>query len=338
MGETSLKLYFFKGIHMKAIQVAQAGGIEQLQLQECDIPQYGPDDVLVQAKVAGINFIDIYNRTGLYKPAYYPYIPGKEGSGVISAVGSQVKHLKPGDRVAYCEAGSGTYAEFVAIPAKEVVLIPESISFETAAAAMLQGLTAYYLSHITFPLHSHHIALIHAGAGGVGLLLIQMAKLLGAKIITTVSSDEKAKLAKSAGADNVIIYTRESFLEAVMSLTQASGVNVAYDSVGKTTFEDSMKSLAIRGMLVSYGQSSGPVATVDMLKLAGKSLFLTRPSLGHYLMTQTELNTMSSALFNLIQKNKIKITIGQRYPLADVAKAHADLEGRKTMGKSILVI
>lgn len=323
---------------MKAILIKQAGGIEQLQLQECDMPQCGPDDVLVQMKVVGINFIDINLRKGSYKPPYYPFIPGKEGAGEVMEVGHNVKHLKPGDRVTFCFSGSGTYAEFVAIPANQVVVIPESISFEIAAATMLQGLTAYYLSHKTFPLNSHHTALIHAGAGGVGLLLIQMAKARNAKVITTVSTEEKAKLAKEAGADHVILYTRESFLEKVKSLTHDSGVNVVYDAVGKTTFDDSLKSLAVRGMLVSYGQASGAVPPFELSRLSEKSLFLTRPTLMHYIMTKAELDEMSAALFDLIQKEKLKIIIGQRYALADAAKAQADMEERKTVGKSILIV
>lgn len=323
---------------MKAIQVEKPGGTDALQLKDSPVPECGPDDVLVEIKAAGINFIDIYLRTGLYKPPLYPYTPGKEGSGIITAVGKNVKDLKPGDKVAFCSGGTGTYAEFAAIPANQVVLMPESLSFETAAAAMLQGLTAYYLTHQTFLLNKSHTALIHAGAGGVGLLLIQMAKLIGAKVLTTVSTDEKAKMAKMAGADEVIIYTRESFFEKVMQNTQDSGVNVVYDSVGKTTVDDSLKSLTIRGMLVLYGQSSGPVPPLEISKLAAKSTFLTRPNLVQYTRTKEELNSMSSALFDLITSGKLKITIGQRYKLEHAAQAQADLEARKTVGKSIFLI
>lgn len=323
---------------MKAIQVKQSGGAEQLHLEEVSIPACGPKDVLIHLKAVGINFIDIYLRKGLYKVEQYPYIPGKEGSGEIVSTGKDVKHLKPGDRVAFCVSGTGSYAEYVAIPANQVVLIPASMSFETAAAVMLQGLTAYFLSHYTFSLNKNHVALIHAGAGGVGLLLIQMAKLLHAKVITTVSNDDKAKLAKIAGADDVVIYTRTSFLEVVKKITNGVGVNVAYDSVGKTTFEDSLTSLAIRGMLVSYGQSSGPINPVQVSKLAEKSLFLTRPSLFHYIKTKEELDSMSAALFDLIINNKLQITIGKRYSLDEAAIAQSDLEDRKTIGKSILII
>lgn len=323
---------------MKAIQISQAGGPEQLLLKDIPQPEIGADEILVQVKAAGINFIDIYTRTGLYKPAQYPYTPGKEGSGVIVAIGKNVRDFNLNDRVAFCSSGSGTYAEYVTIPASQVVLIPDEISFEVAAAVMLQGLTAYYLSHETFALHQDHIALIHAGAGGVGLLLIQMAKLLGANVITTVSTDDKAVLAKKVGADHVVIYTRESFFDAVIKLTQEKGVNVVYDAVGKTTFDDGLKSLAIRGMMVTYGQASGPIPALELSKLAAKSLFITRPSLFHYTNTKEKLMSMSAKLFELITKHKLEITIGQRYSLADAVKAHSDLESRKTIGKSILII
>lgn len=323
---------------MKAILVRQSGGIDQLHLEDVSVPECGPKDVLVKLKAVGINFIDIYVRKGLYKTNQFPYIPGKEGSGEVVSVGKDVQAFKPGDRVAFCAAGTGTYAEYAAIPADQVVLIPASLSFETAAAVMLQGLTAYYLSHQTFLLSKNHVALIHAGAGGVGLLLIQMAKLVDAKVITTVSNEEKAKLAMIAGADEVVIYTQNSFLEAVKKITNGTGVNVVYDSVGKTTFEDSLIALAIRGMLVSYGQSSGPVLPIELSKLAEKSLFLTRPTLFHYIKTKEELDNMSLALFDLISNNKLQVTIGKRYPLEEVATAHLDLENRKTIGKSILLI
>ena len=322
---------------MKAIRVNQPGDISELHFEETPVPQCNPSDVLVEIKAAGINFIDIYIRNGLYKPPHYPYIPGKEGSGVIAQVGSQVKRLKPGDRVAFCSGGTGTYAEFVAIPSEQVVLLPPEISFEVGAAVMLQGLTAYYLSHETFLLNNNHTALIHAGAGGVGLLLIQMAKILGAKVISTVSTDNKADLAKKAGADYTINYLSEAWLNHVLQFTNNEGVDVVYDAVGKTTFEQSMKSLKIRGMLVSYGQASGPVSPILLSQLAEKSLFLTRPTLFHYIMGES-LNRLSLALFTLIKEKKLHITIGQRYALKDVALAHTDLENRKTIGKSLLVI
>lgn len=323
---------------MRAILVKHPGGNEVLELENYQQPEIKSNEVLVEIKAVGINYIDIYIRTGLYKAVSYPYIPGKEGSGVVKAVGADVKDLKQGSRVAFASSGSGTYAEYVAIPADEVVVIPDAISFETAAACMLQGLTAYYLSHLTYPLSAKHTALIHAGAGGVGTLLIQMAKNLGAVVITTVSTEDKANIAKEAGADHIIIYTQESFKDRVKEITKAKGVNVVYDAVGKTTFDDSLDVLGTRGMLVSYGQASGPVPPLDLTRLSGKSLFLTRPKLWDYTQNKLELTHLSNQLFELILKEKVKITIGQRYPLSEARNAHADLEGRKTIGKSLLLI
>lgn len=323
---------------MQAILVNEPGGSEKLQLQEVVTPKCKPDEVLVEIKAAGINYIDVYIRTGLYPSAQYPYTPGKEGSGIITTIGENVKEFKVGDRVAFSSGGSGSYAQYTAIPAAQVVPIPASLSFEIAAAAMLQGLTAYYLSHLTFPLNKNHTALIHAGAGGVGLLLIQLAKSIGAQVITTVSTADKAKLAQAAGADEVVIYTQDSFVDVVMQNTHNRGVDVVYDAVGKTTFDDSLKSLAIRGMLVSYGQASGPVPPVPLSKLAEKSLYLTRPSLSHYTRNQQELTDLAAKLFALISGGKLKITIGQKYTLAEAVKAHNDLEARKTIGKSLLLL
>lgn len=323
---------------MRCIQVAKAGGPEELKAKECSVPEIGSDDVLINIKAAGINYIDIYIRNGLYKPSHYPYTPGKEGSGIINKVGENVKDLKPGDRVAFCLDGSGSYAEYAAVPGNQVVKIPDTLSFEMAGAIMLQGLTAYYLSHLTYQLGEGDIALIHAGAGGVGLLLIQIAKLLKAKVITTVSSVEKAKLAEIAGADEVVIYTEESFLQKTLDYTNGQGVNVVYDGIGKNTFADSMKSLTTRGMLVSFGQASGPVPPVELSKLAEKSLYLTRPSLSNYARTHKELQTMAAALFNILNEGKLEVTIGQLYALEEAATAHANLESRKTIGKSILII
>jgi len=323
---------------MKAIQVKQPGNVDQLHFVECDIPVYSANDVVIQLKAIGINFIDIYTRTGLYQPPHYPYTPGKEGSGVVTSVGKNVTDFKIGDRVAFCFAGSGSYAEYVVIDSNQVVLVPDDISFELAAASLLQGLTAYYLSHLTFPLNKNHTALIHAGAGGVGLLLIQMAKSLHAKVITTVSTQEKAKWTKDAGADETILYTQELFLKKVNEITNHLGVNVVYDAVGKTTFDDSLKSLALRGMLVSYGQASGPIPPLELTRLSERSLYITRPVLGHYANNKNALRQMASALFSLITSNELKITIGQQYSLKDAAKAHTDLETRQTIGKSILLV
>jgi NADPH2:quinone reductase len=323
---------------MKAIRVTSAGGPEVLVLDDVPKPAYGPDDVLIELKASGINFIDVYFRKGLYKPESYPYTPGKEGSGNVVAVGKNVKDIHEGDRVVFCLGGSGSYAEYVSIHVSQVVVIPAEMSYEIAAAVMLQGITAYYLSHYTFALNQCHTALVHAGAGGVGLLLIQIAKLKNAKVITTVSTEAKANLARRAGADEVVLYTKDSFLDAVMKFTKDQGVNVVYDAIGKTTFTDSMKSLAIRGMLASYGQASGPIDPIPMLNIAEKSLFVSRPNLKHYIRTRVELMTMCSALFDWVVKEKLHVTIGQRYSLADAQQAHIDLQARKTVGKSILII
>jgi NADPH:quinone reductase len=321
---------------MKCIQVEKPGGPEELQVTSCPMPTYGPNDVLVAIKAAGVNFIDIYIRNGLYKPSYYPYIPGKEGSGIVSKIGDQVKDIKPGDRVAFCASKTGSYAEYAVVSQDQTVVIPTTLSFEMAAATMLQGLTAYYLSHLTFELNDKSYALIHAGAGGVGTLLIQMAKILQAQVITTVSTDEKAELAKTAGADHVIIYTRESFLQKTLDFTQGRGVAVVYDGVGKTTFDDSLKTLAIRGMLVSFGQASGPIPPFEVSRLSEKSLYLTRPMSAHYTRTKQELRSIASKVFAMLSDNKLRVTIGQVYPLAEAAKAHAALESRQTIGKAIL--
>ena len=323
--------------HMHAIRVAAPGNAEQLVYKECEQPQPGPQDILVKIKAIGINYIDIYIRTGLYKPPSYPYTPGKEASGEVVAVGDQVKDFTTGDRVAFCSNNSGTYAEYVVVPADQAVHIPDSMDYEIAAAAMLQGLTAYYLTHLTIALHNKHIILVHAGAGGVGLLLIQMARMIGVQVFTTVSGEAKEKIAKKAGADHVIIYSRDSFHEAIQNLTKGKGVDVVYDAVGKDTFADSLLCLTTRGMLVSFGQASGPIPPFDISKLAEKSLYLTRPSLFHYAKTKEELRSMSAALFEFISKKGLQIQIGQRYALRHAAKAHRDLEERRTVAKSILL-
>jgi NADPH2:quinone reductase len=332
----------YKGMFMKkdsmyAIQVEQPGSAEQLIYKESERPQPKPNEILVKIKAIGINYIDIYIRTGLYKPASYPYIPGKEASGQVVAVGAQVEDFSIGDRVAFCTNNSGSYAEYAVVPADQAVPIPDSIDYEIAAAAMLQGLTAYYLTHLTIALHKQHTILVHAGAGGVGLLLIQMAKMIGVQVFTTVSSEVKEKIAKKAGADHVIIYSRDSFSIAIQNLTKSKGVDVVYDAVGKDTFTDSLLCLTTRGMLVSYGQASGPIPLFDISKLAEKSLYLTRPSLFHYAKTKEELRAMSAALFEFILHKGLQIHIGQRYSLRHAAKAHRDLEERRTVAKSILI-
>lgn len=322
---------------MRAILVSKIGGPEQLQMQETPIPKPAKNEVLVRIHAIGINFIDIYFRKGLYPTALFPYIPGKEASGEIAAVGDAVTDFQIGDRVAFCTAIAGTYAEYTTIAADQIVKIPDSMDYETAAATLLQGLTAYYLSHATIQLSEKDTILVHAGAGGVGLLLIQMAKMLGARVLTTVSSEAKAKLAKIAGADHIIIYSQTPFLDAVMTLTNNTGVNVVYDSIGKDTFDHSLACLARRGMLVTYGQASGPIPAFDLKQLSPKSLFITRPTLFDYVATRTELTTMADALFDYILNQGLQIQIGQRYPLKDAALAHRDLEERRTVAKSILL-
>ena len=294
--------------------------------------------MLVKTKAIGVNFIDIYIRKGIYKPDKYPYIPGKEASGDVVAVGDAVKNVAVSDRVAFYNSITGTYAEYTVVKADQVVKIPEKMNYEIAAASMLQGLTAYYLSHLTIKLKPNDTVLIHAGAGGVALLLTQMAKYLGAKVISTVSSEAKAKLAKSVGADHTIIYSQHSFLEIVMELTNNHGVNVVYDAVGQDTFDKSLSSLAIRGMLVTYGQASGPVPLIEINRLAEKSLYITRPSLFHYAGTKEELAAMSNALFDFILNKGLQVEIGQHYQLSNTEQAHRDLEQRRTVGKSILLL
>jgi len=322
---------------MKAVIINQAGGSEQLEYSDVDVPKISANQILVKNKVAGINYIDIYLRNGTYPVDKYPFILGKEGCGEIVEVGASVKKFKVGDRVAYCSANSA-YAEFVALDANQAVPVPDAISDETAAAAMLQGLTAYYLTHLTTQLKADDTVLVHAGAGGVGLLLIQIAKMLKANVITTVSTPEKAALAKEAGADHCIIYTKEPIVESVMSITQNHGVNVVYDAVGKDTFFASLDCLNLRGMMVSYGQASGPIPAFDLNKLSAKSLYLTRPKLFDYIATNEELITLSKALFDLILKKGLKVQIGQRYPLKDAAIAQRDMEKRKSVAKLLLMI
>ncbi len=322
---------------MKAIVVSQPGGAEQLVYQDYETPTPNDNQILVKLKAIGINYIDINFRSGAYKTEL-PFIPGKEGCGEIVALGKNVQHFKLGDRVAFCNGSSGSYAEYATVIADQAVPVPQGLSDELAAAALLQGLTAYYLTHLTFQLNKNHGALIHAGAGGVGQLLIQMAKSLGANVISTVSTDTKADLAKSAGADHVINYANKEFANQVMELTQNKGVNVVYDAVGKDTFDQSLKSLTTRGMLVLYGQASGPVPPIDLGVLSGKSLYITRPVLFNYIATRDELLTLSQALFDFILHKGLRVQIGQRYGLQDAMKAHKDLEERRTVGKSILLV
>jgi NADPH:quinone reductase len=321
---------------MKAVQVKQPGGPEVLELEDIAVPQPKPNEAVVKIAAAGVNFIDVYNRTGHYKVPL-PFVPGQEGAGTVTAVGKDVTTVKVGDRVAYTGV-LGSYAEYASAPADRLVKIPSGLNERDAAAAMLQGMTAHYLSHDTFPLKKGQTALVHAAAGGVGLLLVQMAHNLGARVIATVSTEEKAKLAREAGADDVILYTQADFEAETKRLSDGKGVDVVYDSVGKTTFDKGLNLLRPRGMMVLYGGSSGPVPAFDPLVLTQKgSLFLTRPSLTHYIITGEQLQARAGAVLDMIRQGKVKLRIQHTYPLAQAQQAHRDLEGRKTTGKLLLI-
>jgi NADPH:quinone reductase len=321
---------------MKAIQVKEVGGAEVMELVELPVPQPKANEAVVKLAASGVNFIDVYFREGRYK-AQLPIILGQEGAGVVTAVGVEVKSVKMGDRVAWTSV-HGSYAEYAAVPADRLVPIPQGVSEQQAAAAMLQGMTAHYLSHDTYPLKRGETALVHAAAGGVGLLLVQMAHNIGARVIATVSTDEKAKLARGAGADEVILYTQADFEAETKRLTGGKGVDVVYDSVGKTTFEKGLNILRPRGMMVLFGGSSGAVPPFDLIILTQKgSLFVTRPSLGNYISTREELVARSGAAFGMMAAGKLKLRIEYTYPLAEAQKAHRDLEGRKTTGKLLLI-
>jgi NADPH2:quinone reductase len=321
---------------MKAIQVKQVGGPEAMEVVELPVPQPKPNEAVVKLAASGVNFIDVYHREGRYKVPL-PFVLGQEGAGVVTAVGADVKSVKVGDRVAWSGL-LGSYAEYAAQPADRLVPVPQGISDQQAAAAMLQGMTAHYLSHDTYPLKRGETALVHAAAGGVGLILVQMAHNLGARVIATVSTEEKAKLAREAGADDVILYTQADFEAETKKLTGGKGVDVVYDSVGKTTFEKGLNILRPRGMMVLFGGSSGAVPPFDPIVLTQKgSLFLTRPSLGNYIATREELLARSGAVFGMMAAGKLKLRIGHTYPLAEAQQAHRDLEGRKTTGKLLLI-
>jgi len=321
---------------MKAIQIKQTGGPEVMEYVDLPVPQPKPNEAVVKVAAAGINFIDVYYREGRYKTAL-PFVSGQEASGVVSAVGSDAREVAVGDRVAYTGV-FGAYAQYAAVPADRLVKIPAGVNDREAAAAMLQGMTAHYLSHDTYPLKKGETALIHAAAGGVGLLLVQMAHNIGARILATVSTEEKAKLARAAGADEIILYTHSDFEAETKRLTSGKGVDVIYDSVGKTTFEKGLNLLRPRGMMVLYGGSSGAVSPFDPITLTSKgSLYLTRPSLGHYISTAQELQQRAGAVLNMIRDGKLKLRIEHIYPLAQAIEAHRDLEGRKTTGKLLLI-
>ena len=321
---------------MKAIQVKQVGGPEVLEFVDLPVPQPKPDEVVIKVAAVGVNYIDVYYREGRYK-APLPFISGQEGAGTVSAIGANVKGIKIGDKVAWTGL-LGSYGEYAAAPADRVVPVPAGVSEQQAAAAMLQGMTAHYLCHDTYPLKGGETALVHAAAGGVGLLLVQMVHQIGARVIATVSTQEKAMLARSAGADEVILYTQADFESETKRLTAGKGVDVVYDSVGKTTFEKGLNVLRPRGMMVLYGGSSGAVPPFDLIQLTQKgSLYVTRPSLGNYIASREELVARSSAVFRMITAGKIKLRIEHTYPLAQAQQAHRDLEGRKTTGKLLLI-
>ncbi|MGH7460489.1 MAG: quinone oxidoreductase family protein [Longimicrobiales bacterium] len=321
---------------MRAIVAGLTGGPEVLELEEVARPDPGPDELLVRVAACGVNFIDTYHRMGLY-PQKLPFTPGSELAGTVEAVGSSVRGVQPGERVATA-AAIGAYAEYARVPAERAVAVPDGVSDRVAAAVMLQGMTAHYLATSTRPLQSGMTCVVHAAAGGVGLLLVQIARRRGARVIGTVSTEEKAALAREAGADEIIFYMREEVAPAVKRMTGGRGVDIVYDGVGKATFDQSLASLVPRGMLVSFGQSSGPVPPFDPLQLSrGGSLFLTRPTLAHYTATRAEMLGRANDLFAWIGAGELNVRIGAEYPLASAADAHRALEGRLTTGKVLLL-
>jgi NADPH:quinone reductase len=320
---------------MQAIQVSQVGGPEVLTLTDLPVPSPKPNEALVEIKATGVNFIDVYFREGRY-PAQLPFVNGQEAAGVVVEIGSEVTNVQRGDRVAYTSA-LGSYAQFAAVPASRLVKIPDELDFQQAAAAMLQGMTAHYLLYSTYPLKKGETALIHAAAGGVGLLLVQMAKRIGARVIGTAGTQEKTQLARDAGADECIVYTEADFETETRRLTEGKGVEVVYDGVGKATFDKDLDVLRPRGYLVLFGGSSGAVPPFDLIKLSQKgSLFITRPTLAHYTATREELEWRANDVLGMIARGDLKLRIHKTYPLADAAEAHRDLEGRKTTGKLLL--
>ncbi|MDT8306745.1 MAG: quinone oxidoreductase [Anaerolineae bacterium] len=321
---------------MQAVRVHEYGGPEVLRLEAVPLPEPGAGQVRVRLAAIGLNFIDVYHRMGAY-PSELPITPGREGAGVVEAVGDGVSGVQVGERVAFAMV-PGTYAEQVVVDAAQLVAVPEGVSSEQAAGVMLQGMTAHYLVTSTYPLQDGESCLVHAAAGGVGHLLVQLAKMRGARVIGTASTAEKVALARAAGADEMIRYTEVDFQEETMRLTEGRGVDVVYESVGKDTFMQSMRSLRPRGFLVLYGQSSGAVEPLDpqLLNRYG-SLFLTRPSLGHYIATREELLWRAGELFDLLAAGQLEVRIDRTFPLAEAAEAHRYLEGRQTKGKVLLV-
>jgi len=321
---------------MKAIQVQKPGGPQALTLVDLPVPKPKPNEAVVKIAASGVNFIDVYFREGRY-PSPLPFVDGQEAAGTVSEVGGEVKSLKPGDRVAYTGV-LGAYAENAAVPSDRLVHVPGGISDQQAAAAMLQGMTAHYLLYSVYPVKKGDTVLVHAAAGGMGLLLTQMAKNIGARVIGTVGSEEKGKLARDAGADEVINYSTHDFAAETKRLTANKGVDAVYDGVGKTTFDKSLEVLRPRGYMVLFGGASGPVPPIDPLRLTQRgSIFLARPSLMHFIATREELEKRASDVLGWIAAGKVKLHIGHTYKLADVQQAHRDLEGRKTTGKILLI-
>ncbi len=319
---------------MRAIQIRTTGGPEVMEVVELPTPKPGAGQVLVKIEASGVNFIDTYLREGRYA-AELPFIPGQEAAGTVVALGGGVSGFAVGDRVAW-NGTRGTYAEFACAPAVDLLKIPDGIGFLQAAAMLLQGLTAHYLSHDTHAIRAGETVLIHAGAGGVGLLLTQMAKRRGARVLTTVSTEQKAELSRAAGADKVVLYTTESFVDEVKRQTDGDGLPVVYDSVGKTTFEDSLKCLRPRGLLALYGASSGAVPAMDPIRLMAGSLYLTRPTLKDYVRRRSDLERRAADVFGWVAAGELHVRIGATYRLEDAAQAHRDLAGRKTTGKVLL--
>ena len=328
---------------MKAVRVHQLGGPEVLRYEEISNPSPKAGEVLVKIEAAGVNFLDVYYRSGFHWGGHHrralPYIPGAEAAGIVLEAGTGVEEVKAGDRVAYgISNGSGSYAEFYAAPGWQLFKLPESVDFQTAAAVMLQGMTAHYLTHSTYAVKPNDTVFIHAAAGGTGLLLIQLAKLIGARVIGTVSTEEKAATARAAGADTTINYVKQDFAAEARRLTGGKGVNVVYDSVGKETYEKSLDSLAPLGMLVIFGQASGPVPPFDTAVLNAKgSLSLARPSLTHNVASHVDVVRRASDLFNWIEAGKLNVNIANVFRLADAAQAHRELESRKSVGKILLI-
>jgi NADPH2:quinone reductase len=323
---------------MKAIRIHSHGGPEVIRYEEAPVPKPGAGEALIEVHVAGVNFVDTYYRAGLYKPPALPCTLGSEAAGVVSAVAEGVENVRVGDRVAYAMA-LGSYAEFAAVPAWKLAKLPETVDFRAGAAIMLQGMTAHYLCYSTYPLKRGDVALVHAGAGGVGQLLIQIASRMDTRILATVGSPEKAELARAAGAGETILYSTQDFEAEVKRLTNGRGVDVVYDGVGAATYEKSLNCLRPRGYLVLYGQSSGPISAVDPLALMNKgSLFFTRPTLVHYAATREEIQRRTSDLFNWLRSGDLKLQNDYVFALKDAATAHAELEARRTTGKVLLLV